>query len=61
MSLAPVKVKKPYAGIVYGVSKNGVQYQSKSTKYGIDSARINNRKGAPLGYLGAWKLKTLKP
>lgn len=61
MSIAPLKVKRPYIGVVVGVSKSGRTYNIKATAYNISSARTNNRKGAPLGYVGAWKIKHLKP
>lgn len=63
MSLAPIKLKieKEKVGLVIGVSISGKLYQRKADHYQIDSARINNRRGAPLGYVGVWKLKALKP
>jgi len=49
--LMPVKV-----GLLIGVSISGNLYIQRATQYSIDSARINSRKGAPLGYVGAWKM-----
>ena len=48
-------------GILIGVSLSGRLYAQRATQYAIDSGRINNRKGAPMGYVGAWRLTKLKP